>query len=97
MRGRAGLTLGFRFIDRLNESWPAEAAQSLYLTTRTYCLKMSTWEAFDVKARKKVKIIDPEIKQLKNGRWAVVGKSAETGIKVFRFLTKAEAEKYGKK
>ncbi|MGC9116654.1 MAG: hypothetical protein ACP5ID_03480 [Conexivisphaera sp.] len=58
---------------------------------------MVDWEAFDVKARKKVKILDPEIKQLKNGRWAVVGKSAETGIKVFRFLTKAEVEKYGKK
>ncbi len=58
---------------------------------------MVEWEAFDVKARKKVKIVNPEIKQLKNGRWAVVGKSAETGITVFRFLTKEEAEKYAKK
>jgi len=55
------------------------------------------WYAFDVKARKKVKIKNPEFVKLKNGRWAVTGKSAETGIKVFRFLSKEEVEKYVKK
>lgn len=58
---------------------------------------MAEWEAFDVKARKRVKILNPEFVQLKNGRWAVVGKSSETGIRVFRFLTKEEVEKYVKK
>ncbi len=58
---------------------------------------MVEWTAFDVKARKKVKVVSPEFKQLRNGRWAVVGKSSETGIKVFRFLTKDEVAKYAKK
>ncbi|RLE67440.1 MAG: hypothetical protein DRJ43_07415 [Thermoprotei archaeon] len=52
------------------------------------------WYAFDVKARKKVKILNPEFVQLKNGRWAVTGQSEATGIKVFRFLSKEEVEKY---
>ena len=52
------------------------------------------WYAFDVKARKKVRILDPQFVQLKNGRWAVTGRSEETGIKVFRFLSKEEVEKY---
>lgn len=52
------------------------------------------WYAFDVKARKKVRIINPQFVQLKNGRWAVTGQSEETGIKVFRFLSKEEVEKY---
>jgi len=50
-----------------------------------------------VKARKKVRIIDPQVIQLKNGRWAVTGKSEATGIKVFRFLSKEEVEKHVKK
>lgn len=58
---------------------------------------MVEWQAFDVKARKKVKINNPQFIQLKNGRWAVTGTSAETGIKVFRFLSKEEVEKYVKK
>ena len=53
-------------------------------------------EAFDVKARKKVKIQNPEIVTLKNGRIAVKGKSPLTGITVFRILSKAEAEKLEK-
>lgn len=55
---------------------------------------MAEWYAFDVKARKKVRIKDPRFVQLKNGRWAVTGTSGETGIKVFRFLSKEEVEKY---
>ncbi|MCS7104474.1 MAG: hypothetical protein NZ954_02770 [Thermofilaceae archaeon] len=58
---------------------------------------MSEWYAFDVKARKRVRIKNPEFKQLKNGRWAVTGISEETGIKVFRFLSKEEVEKHIKK
>jgi len=58
---------------------------------------MVEWFAFDVKARKKVRIIDPQVIQLKNGRWAVTGKSEATGIKVFRFLSKEEVEKHVKK
>ncbi|MFM8658847.1 MAG: hypothetical protein ACKOCQ_02780, partial [Candidatus Nitrosotenuis sp.] len=54
---------------------------------------MKEFEAYDVKARKKVKMLDPKIVQLKNGRWAVKGKSSETGMIVFRILGKAEADK----
>ncbi|MFZ0183603.1 MAG: hypothetical protein WBV92_04310 [Nitrosotalea sp.] len=54
---------------------------------------MTEWEAYDVKARKKVKILDPEIVQLKNKRWAVVGKSSVTGIRVVRILGNDEASK----
>ncbi len=53
---------------------------------------MSVWEAFDVKAKKKVKIKDPQFVKLKNNRWAVTGISEETGIKVYRFLSKKEVE-----
>ncbi|MGB9726195.1 MAG: hypothetical protein ACP5I2_06865 [Fervidicoccaceae archaeon] len=55
------------------------------------------FEAFDVKARKKVKLLNPEIVTLKNGRVAVKGKSPETGITIYRILSKAEAEKLQKK
>jgi len=55
---------------------------------------MVEWFAFDVKARKKVRIKNPQFVQLKNGRWAVTGQSEETGIKVFRFLSKEEVEKH---
>lgn len=54
---------------------------------------MTEWEAYDVKARKKVKMLEPKIVQLKNKRWAVVGKSPATGIKVVRILGKEEALK----
>lgn len=55
------------------------------------------FEAFDVKARKKVVIEKPEIITLKNGRLAVRGKSPLTGITVYKILSKAEAEKLQKK
>jgi len=58
---------------------------------------MSTWEAFDVKAKKKVKIKDPKFVKLKNNRWAVTGISEETGIRVYRFLSKKEVEELKKK
>ena len=58
---------------------------------------MAEWEAFDVKAKKKVKIKNPQFVKLKNNRWAVTGISEETGIKVYRFLSKKEVEELKKK
>ncbi len=57
---------------------------------------MVEFEAFDVKARKKVKIQNPEVITLKNGRYAVKGKSPLTGITVYRIISKKEAEKLKK-
>ena len=57
---------------------------------------MKDYEAYDVKARKKVKILDPQVVQLKNKRWALKGKSSETGLTVFRMLGNDEAEKLKK-
>jgi hypothetical protein len=54
---------------------------------------MKEYEAYDVKARKKVKILEPKLVQLKNRRWAIKGKSSVTGLTVFRILGKDEAEK----
>jgi hypothetical protein len=45
-----------------------------------------TWEAYDVKAKKKVKIQNPKAVKMKNGKWAVKGTSPITGIKVFRIV-----------
>jgi len=45
-----------------------------------------TWEAYDVKAKKKVKIQNPKAVMKKNGKWAVKGTSPITGVKVFRFV-----------
>jgi hypothetical protein len=56
------------------------------------CEAMS-FEAYDVKAKKKVKIQNPKVVKLKNKRWAVTGTSSVTGIKVFRILSKEEATK----
>jgi hypothetical protein len=47
--------------------------------------------AYDVKAKKKVKIESPKVVKMKNGRYAVTGKSAASGIKVFRILSKEDA------
>ena len=57
---------------------------------------MVEFEAFDVKARKKVRIKNPEVVTLKNGRVAVRGKSPLTGITVYRILSKEEAAKLKK-
>jgi len=45
-----------------------------------------TWVAYDVKAKKKVKIQNPKAVMMKNGKWAVKGTSPITGVKVFRFV-----------
>ena len=43
---------------------------------------MSTIEAYDIKARKKVSMKNPQPYLMKNGTWALKGISAETGIKL---------------
>jgi hypothetical protein len=45
-----------------------------------------TWVAYDGKAKKKVKIQNPKVVMMKNGKWAVRGTSPITGVKVFRFV-----------
>ena len=45
-----------------------------------------TWEAYDVRAKKKVKIQNPRAVMMKNGKWAVKGTSSITGVKVCRFV-----------
>jgi len=45
-----------------------------------------TWEAYDVRAKKKVKIQNPRAVMMKNGKWAVKGTSPITGVKVCRFV-----------
>lgn len=47
---------------------------------------MSTIEAYDLKARKKVIIQNPQPYQMNNGMWAVKGTSPETGTKVYRIV-----------
>ena len=47
-------------------------------------LVMVEWTAYDVKARKKVKIQNPKVVKMKNGRWAIKGTSPLTGNTVFR-------------
>ncbi|WP_182134692.1 hypothetical protein [Nitrosopumilus sp. b1] len=52
------------------------------------------WMAYDVKARKKVKIEDPKLVTLKNGRKAIKGTSPETGIALFRIISPEQAKKF---
>jgi hypothetical protein len=47
---------------------------------------MSVIEAYDIKARKKVSMKDPEPYLMKNGSWALRGTSSETGIKLFKIV-----------
>ena len=55
------------------------------------------WTAYDVKARKKVKLVDPQLVTLKNGRKALKGKSIETGISLFRIIGPEDAKKFNQK
>ena len=57
---------------------------------------MKEYIGYDVKARKKVKILEPEAVQMKNKRWAIKGKSAETGLTIYRIIGKEEAEQFQK-
>ena len=45
-----------------------------------------SWQAYDVKAKKKIEIQNPKVVKMKNGKWAVKGTSPITGIKVFRIV-----------
>lgn len=47
---------------------------------------MSVIEAYDIKARKKVLMKNPQPYRMKNGSWALKGTSAETGIKLFKIV-----------
>lgn len=47
-------------------------------------IRMVEYTAYDVKAKKKVKIQNPKVVKLKNGRWAIKGTSPVTGNTVFR-------------
>jgi hypothetical protein len=50
-------------------------------------------QAYDVKLRKKVEIKNPQIVQMKNGRYALKGVSAESGNTLFRIVSKKDIEK----
>ena len=50
------------------------------------------YTAYDVKAKKKVKVQNPKPVKMKNGRWAVKGTSPLTGNTVFRILSTKEAK-----
>ena len=47
---------------------------------------MSEIQAYDIKARKKVSMINPHPYLMKNGTWALKGTSSETGIRLFRIV-----------
>ncbi len=51
---------------------------------------MSVIEAYDIKARKKVVMKNPQPYRMKNGTWALKGTSAETGIGLFRIVGKTK-------
>lgn len=51
---------------------------------------MSTIEAYDIKARKKVPMKNPQPYLMKNGTWALKGTSSETGIKLFKIVGKSK-------
>ena len=47
---------------------------------------MSKIEAYDIKARKKVSMKNPQSHLMKNGSWALKGTSVETGINLFKIV-----------
>ena len=47
---------------------------------------MSKIKAYDIKARKKVTMNNPQPYLMKNGSWALKGTSSETGIALFRIV-----------
>ena len=47
---------------------------------------MSRIEAYDVKAKKKVTMKNPQPYLMKNGSWALKGTSSETGISLFTIV-----------
>lgn len=53
--------------------------------------KKTTTEMYDVKLKKKLNV-EVELVILKNGRFAVTGKNPETGMPMFRLISKARAQ-----
>ena len=53
---------------------------------------MSRIEAYDIKARKKVTMKNPQPYLMKNGSWALKGTSSETGIVLFRIVGRKESK-----
>jgi hypothetical protein len=51
---------------------------------------MSEIQAYDIKARRKVSMRNPQPYLMKNGIWALKGTSSETGIKLFRIVGKTK-------
>jgi len=51
---------------------------------------MVTYQAYDVKAKKKVNIKNTKATKLKNGMWAIKGESSATGNTVFRIVGKTK-------
>lgn len=51
---------------------------------------MSVIKAYDIKARKKVSMKDPQPYLMKNGSWALKGTSSKTGIKLFKIVGRAK-------
>ena len=51
---------------------------------------MSSIDAYDIKARKKVFMRNPQPYLMKNGMWALKGISSETGIKLFKIVGKTK-------
>ena len=47
---------------------------------------MSRIEAYDIKAKKKVTMRNPQPYLMKNGSWALKGTSSETGISLFKIV-----------
>jgi hypothetical protein len=54
---------------------------------------MSRIEAYDIKARKKVTMKNPQPYLMKNGSWALKGTSSETGIVLFRIVGRKKPKK----
>ena len=51
---------------------------------------MSEIQAYDIKARKKVTMKNPQPYLMKNGTWALKGTSSETGISLFKIVGKSK-------
>ncbi len=55
---------------------------------------MSRIEAYDIKARKKVTMKNPQPYLMKNGSWALKGTSSETGIVLFRIVGRKKPKRF---
>ena len=55
---------------------------------------MSRIEAYDIKARKKVTMKNPQPYLMKNGSWALKGTSSETGIGLFRIVGRKKPKSF---